>query len=247
MDVGVGNQCMLVPHTAPSVAHAIPTQGLFSHKSFPDLAVGDVVSIADGELNLLITDITESGLECTALTAFFLTSGRSLSIRNKPFTFSANSEKDLQLVTRLQHANVRFLVSFTQSARDLQQLKAINPAIETIPKIENIIGDDALAGLLPYCKWVMLGRGDLSLAAHANQQFLFQKRLIDICHAHKRQLIVATGILAGIGDRGLPTIADVMDYGYLSNMGVDAFLITGTNALHKPFETLQFMRAFGLG
>ncbi len=243
--IEAGQNCVLIPHTAVPTPNAIPTLGLFTHTSFPTLAVNDIVSIADGELNLLITDINASGLHCRALTSFFLTAGRSLSMRNKSFPFSANSDKDLSLVRHPQPPNVHYLVSFTQSAHDLLQLKSIQPNINVIPKIENILDDAAIANILQHCNTVMLGRGDLSTGAPAHQLFGFQKRLIDMCHMHQKQLIIATGILGGIGEKGTPTIADVMDYGYLRDSGINAFLIAGTNALHKPFETLQYMQSFG--
>lgn len=222
----------------------IPTENFFSHAKFHELTIGDIISIADDELNLKIKSITKTQILCEALNSFPLTSGRSISIKNKPFPFEANSEKDLRFVQNLTTRGVKLLVSFTKSADDIRTVRDIQPELEVVPKIESILDDETLAEIINECQTVMLGRGDLSTSAQPNELFAFQNRLIGLCKKRNKQLIIATGILAGIGEKGAPSITDIMDYGYLRDVGVDAFLIAGSNAHNMPFETLQFMEKF---
>lgn len=225
-------------------AETIATEGLFNHNSFSTLVPGDIISVADDQLNLQIKSIGISGIICEALNSFHLTSGRSISIKNKPFAFEANSEKDLALAKALQYKNVKLLVSFARSVDDLLQVKVLQPDMDVIPKIESILDDATILQMLEHCDTVMLGRGDLSTSVKPNELFTFQQRLIDLCTENNKQLIVATGLLEGIADNGYPSIAEMMDYGYLRDRGIKAFLIAGSNARKKPFETLAFMRSF---
>ena len=246
MDVNAGEEYWLTNGEQKSSVPIIPTLDFFNHENFPNLEPGDIISIADDELNLLVKEVWANAIVCEALSAFFLTSNRSLVLKNKPFSIKANSEVELQFMGNLKDIpdNVKFVVSFTRNANDLLQLKALQPQVEPIPKIESILSDTDLIEIMQHCNSLMLGRGDLPLNCKSSELFSFQQRLINLCKQHNKQLIIGTGLLNGIGDKQSPTIAEVMDYGYLRRQGVEAFLIAGSNALYQPVMTLEFMREF---
>jgi pyruvate kinase len=246
LHVVAGVEYQLVNQGSQASLPVIPTAGFFGHDSFSKLTAGDIISIADDELNLVIREVREGSVLCEALNSFHLTSNRSISVKNKPFTFEPNSERDIAFVRNMKHVhdNVKLLVSFTKKAGDILTLKALQPLIDIIPKIETVLDDASLIEIMGCCKTILLGRGDLSTSSQANELFIFQKSLIELCKLHGKQMIVGTGLLASIGDNKTPTISEVTDYGYLRNAGVDAFLISGSNAHNKPFETLEFMQDF---
>jgi pyruvate kinase len=248
LDVQSGIEYHLVDQATKSSLPVIPTVSFFSHASFPKLVSGDIISIADDELNLVVKYVKDDIVACKALNSFYLTSNRSISVKNKPFAFEANSERDILFVRNLKHirSNVKLLVSFAKKADDIRKLRAIQPGVEIIPKIETVLGDTALLEIMDCCQTIMLGRGDLSTSSQPNEMFVFQQRLIDLCKTNNKKLIVGTGLLASIGDGMTPTISEVMDYGYLRNVGIEGFLIAGSNAHKKPLETLQFMQDFEL-
>jgi pyruvate kinase len=246
LNVLTGKEYQLLSHDSESLPTAIPTSGFFCHESFSKLTFGDIISIADDELNLMVKEVQENLVLCEALNSFHLSSNRSISVKNKPFSFEANSDKDLLFVQNMKQnaGNVRILVSFTKNAGDIRKLKSLQPQIDFIPKIETILDDAALLEIMQECQTILLGRGDLSTSSQPKEIFSFQKRLIDLCFAQKKELIIGTGLLSGIGDNKPPSISDVMDYGYLRSMGIQAFLISGSNAHKKPLETLKFMSEF---
>jgi pyruvate kinase len=248
VDVQSGFDYLLVNQDADLSLADIPTMNFFTHDSFPMLTVGDIISIADDELNLQVMDVTETFVSCKALNSFHLTSNRSISVKNKPFAFFANSDKDMLFVRNLKDVpqNIKLLVSFTKKAADIQKLKSIQPEIEIIPKIETILDEATLLEIMACCQTILLGRGDLSTSSKPNEIFAFQELLIDLCKIHGKKLIIGTGLLAGIGDKQTPSISDVMDYSYLRHMGIDAFLISGSNAHNEPLITLKFIKDFEL-
>ncbi len=246
LSITAGTEYKLVKQESESSLGFIPTVNFFNHKDFLNLTIGDVISIADDELNLLVKDVKETFVLCEAINSYNLNSNRSISVKNNPFIFEANSNRDIRFVESLKYtqSNIKLLVSFTKSADDILKLKALQPQTEIIAKIENILVDKKLIEILDCCETVLLGRGDLSTAYKPNEIFEFQKRLIDLCKKHNKKLIIGTGLLTGISDKQTPSISEVMDYGYLRNMGVDAFLISGSNANNQPLKTLQFMNNF---
>lgn len=227
-------------------AHHIPTASFFDHENFPDLCPGDVISIADDELNLLIQEIVENTVSCVALNSYHLTSFRSMGLKNKSFDITANSEVDLHFVENIKTLNssMKLVISFVRKAEEILKVKALQPEIEVIPKIETIISESDLLEIVNCCDTLMLGRGDLSLSCKPNELFHFQQLLIDLCKTHKKKLIVGTGLLANLSNKQSPTISEVVDYGYLRHQGIESFLISGSNALKYPVETLAFMREF---
>jgi pyruvate kinase len=244
--IQAGQEYVLAKPGSETSFPMIPLDNFFDHANFPNLATGDIISIADDELNMLVKEVSETFVRCEALNSFHLSSNRSLSVKNNPFVVTANSEKDLLFVQHLKDipAYVKLLVSFTRDAGDILQLKALHPGADIIPKIETIIDDTTLLEILTCCQSVMLGRGDLSLACKPNELFAFQKKLIDLCKAQQKQLIIGTGLLTGIGDKGSPSIPEVMDFSYLRSQGIEGFLITGTNAQKSPVATLEFISGF---
>ncbi|MBL7711783.1 MAG: hypothetical protein JNL13_04940, partial [Chitinophagaceae bacterium] len=246
LEIQAGRAYMLVPAETDYQLPGIPLDNFFDHADFPGLASGDTISIADDELNMRVQEVSSAFVHCVALNTFRLSANRSLSVKNKPFTVAAHSEKDLKLVQQMSDVpdNLKFVVSFTRQPEDILCLKALQPAADIIPKIETLLDDDALQGILACSQTLMLGRGDLSLACRPKELFAFQQQLIHLCRAQGKRLIVATGLLPGIGEKGFPAIAEIADYAQLRQQGVDAFLITGTNAQRYPAQTLQFMRDF---
>jgi pyruvate kinase len=229
LNIVLGKEYRLTDQSKDSLPEAIPTLNFFSHERFAELKTGDVISVADDELNFLVTEISESYILCKAHNSFRLTSNRSISVKNKPFDFFANSAKDLLFVENMKEPehNVKLLVSFTRKADDILKLKYLQPDVDIIPKIENVLDDATLVDILSCCQTIMLGRGDLSTSSAVTELFSFQKRLINLCMIHNKRLIIGTGLLQGIGHQQSPSIAEIMDYGYLCDRGIDAFLISG--------------------
>ena len=236
----------LVDQEIESSLGCIPTVNFFSHKGFLSLKSGDIISIADNELNLLVKEVQEKYVLCKAINSFDLSSNRSISVKNNPFVFEANSDRDICFVKNLKFtkSNIKLLVSFTKSAKDIMRIKDLQPKIDVLAKIENVLDDEKLIEILDCCETVLLGRGDLSTAHKPSEIFKFQKHLIDLCNKQKKKLIIGTGLLNGISDKETPSIAEIMDYGYLRSMNIEAFLIPGSMTNKQIIETLKFMNDF---
>lgn len=246
--VNSGEEYHLIGEETKSSSTIIPTINFFNHTSFSNLSKGDIISLADDQLNLLVKEIREDVVICEALNSYNLASNRSLSVKSNPFSFEANSERDLHFVRNLKHLqpNIKLIVSFAKKSSDLKTIKALRPELEVIPKVESVVDDKNLLEILECCETVLLGRGDLSTAHQPNEIFKFQKHLIELCRTHNKKIIVGTGLLTGMSEMQGPSIAEVMDYGYLRSMGVEAFLLSSSNSNNQTQRTIEFMNEFEL-
>ena len=57
----------------------------------------------------------------------------------------------------------------------------------------------------------MLGRGDLFLNANVCDLFFYQLNVKDVVHKYRRSFYLATGLLASLEEKRIPSQADIID------------------------------------
>ncbi|MGV3611311.1 MAG: pyruvate kinase [Fluviicola sp.] len=227
---------------------AIPTTGFLPQLDRTIVLEGDIVSIADGELDMRIRSIDENSVSCEALNSFFLTSNRSFNIVGNKLPVKPVSAQDLELLKELAKseiaAKVQILVSFVTKASHVEYVKNISSNFKVVSKVETLVGSADLKEIIEASDSLMLGRGDLTSTSKMSELFPFQKKIIEICKASNKELMLATGLFGDLKNSSKPSISDIMDFGFLRDMGVKAFLIAGSNANKYPFETLDLITNF---
>ena len=231
-----------------SAKNKIPTTSFLSQLDRTKVFPGDIVSIADGELDLKIQSINENSVSGEALNSFFLTSNRSFTIRGNKLPVQPVSAHDLELLQQLAQSgfssSLKVLISFVAKAAHVQYVKQLVPDFRIVSKIETLVPSVDLNQIIEVSDSIMLGRGDLTSTSKMSDVFPFQKAVIEGCKLMNKELILATGLFADLKNSGKPSISDLMDFGYLRNRGVSSFLIAGSNANHYPFETLDLITNF---
>lgn len=226
----------------------IPTTGFLPQLDRTKVLEGDIVSIADGELEMKILNLNGHPVRCEALNSFFLTSNRSFTIKGNKLPVKPVSASDLELLEQLAQSgysgHVKILVSFVSKVSHVENVKKLVPGFHVVSKVETIIPEDALEQIIQASDSIMLGRGDLTSTSKMHEVFPFQKKVIEECKKQGKELILATGLFGDLKNTGKPGISDVMDFGFLRDMGVNAFLIAGSNANQYPFETLDLITNF---
>lgn len=226
----------------------IPTIGFLSHLDRSKISEGDIVSIADGELEMKVINLNGHPVRCEALNSFFLTSNRSFTIKGNKLPVKPVSTNDSELLEQLAQSGysgqVKILVSFVTAVSHVEYVRQLVPGFHIISKIETIVPNDELQEVIRASDSVMLGRGDLTSTSKMSEVFHFQKKVIELCKANDKELILATGLFGGLNNAGKPGISDLMDFGFLRDMEVNAFLIAGSNANKYPFETLDLITNF---
>ena len=230
------------------VENNIPTIDFLPKLDRTKVSEGDIVSIADGELEMKIINLNGHPVRCEALNNFFLTSNRSFTIKGNKLPVKPVSAHDLKLLERLVELDysgqVKILVSFITKATHVEYVRQIVPGFHIVSKIETIVPDDELQEIIQASDSVMLGRGDLTSTSKMSEVFSFQKKVITLCKAHDKELILATGLFGDLKNTGKPSVSDLMDFGFLRDMEINSFLIAGSNANQYPFETLELITNF---
>jgi pyruvate kinase len=229
-------------------ANEIPTLNFLERIDRTKVFPGDICSIADGEVDMKIVSMDEQGIVCEAQNSFLLTSNRSFSIKGNKLPAKPISQNDQNLLDELKLLDIskdlKILVSFVTQATQVSYVKEISPNFEVISKIEDVIPDPDLEEIIRVSDGVMLGRGDLISTSKMSDVFPFQKNVIEKCSVLKKELILATGLFGDLKNSGKPSISDIMDFGFLRSLNVEAFLIAGSNANQFPFETLDLITNF---
>ncbi|MEO6302427.1 MAG: pyruvate kinase [Bacteroidia bacterium] len=230
------------------IKNEIPTLNLFARIDRTKIFVGDLISIADGEVEMEIVELSDCSITCVAQNSFFLTSNRSFNIKGNKLPVHPISNHDQLLLDTIKLIDIsnrtKILVSFVTKASQVKYVKDISENFYVISKIENILNEQDLEEIINTSDAIMLGRGDLISTSKMSEVFVFQKSIIDKCKSLNKELIVATGLFGNLKNSNKPSISDIMDFGFLRNLKVDAFLIAGSNAIHHPFETLNLINNY---
>jgi pyruvate kinase len=243
-----GDTYILCNEKSDPAKNEIPTINFLTRIDRTKVFEGDVVSIADGELEMNIVFMNEHSVTCVAQNSFLLTSNRSFNIKGNKLPAHPISVDDQAFLDKIKFPDIskhiKILVSFVTQASHVKYVKDISPDFQVISKIENVISEQDLEAIIMISDGIMLGRGDLVSTSRMSEVFPFQKSIIEKCKALNKELILATGLFGDIKNSNKPSISDILDFGYLRSLNVNAFLIAGTNARHYPFETLHFMTNF---
>ena len=181
-----------------------------------DIAVGARLLIADGELELRVTDKTDEELMCEFVRGGTLRSRKSVNVPGMKIDLPSVTEKDRRFIEWAVKNDVDFIAhSFVRSAGDVHAVQEIldryDSPIKIISKIENQQGIDNLDEIVEASYGVMVARGDLGVELPAEAIPNAQRRIVERCIAAKRPVIIATQMLYSMVRSPRPTRAEVSD------------------------------------
>ena len=212
-----------------------------------DLAVGNVILIDDGVLELKVVEKQTGYLVCEVQNEAALGSNKSLNVPGVGINLPSLSEKDRHNINWAIEKDLDFIahsfVRCKQDVLDIQQLlDRQNSRIKIIAKIENQAGVDHIDEILEVAYGIMIARGDLGIEIPAEKIPAIQQGLIRKCVEVKKPVIVATQILHSMITNPHPTRAEVTDIAHAINDRTDALMLSGETAIGKyPVEAVQIM------
>lgn len=213
----------------------------------PDVPVGAHMLIADGELEIVVTDKSDRELTCCFITGGRLLPRKSVNVPGVSLNLPSVTEKDRRFIEWAVRNDVDFIAhSFVRSVRDVQAVQEIldkyDSPIKIISKIENREGLDNLDEIIEASYGVMVARGDLGVELPAEQIPAAQRMIVDRCIAAKRPVIIATQMLYSMVRSPRPTRAEVSDVASAIYERVDAVMLSDeTAAGDYPVEAVSTM------
>jgi len=250
-----GNSLLLSPGDVYTITSrdVVCNKGMISvnYNNFAaDVKPGEKILLDDGKL--LLKAVSSNGNDeviAQVIQGGILSSRKGVNLPKTLLTLPSLSEKDLDDLKFILTLNVQWIaLSFVRSAADIEHLRQliIEGCIGTPPrivaKIEKPEAVENAAAIIRASDALMIARGDLGVETPQEQVPVVQKRLIRMCIAASKPIIVATQMMEGMINSLRPTRAEVSDVANSVLDGADALMLSGeTSVGYYPVQTVETM------
>lgn len=211
------------------------------------LKVGDRLLIDDGEMEFLVTEVSDGNITATAQNDGHLGSRKSVNLPGVKIDLPAVTERDRRNIGYAVELGVDFIAhSFVRSAADVKEVQDILDSLSAdtkiISKIENQEGIDNFDEILNASYGIMVARGDLGIEVPAERIPGIQSMMINKCITAHKPVIVATQMLHTMIEHPRPTRAEISDVANAVYQRADAMMLSGETAYGKyPVEAVKIM------
>ncbi|HBF88506.1 MAG TPA: pyruvate kinase [Bacteroidales bacterium] len=217
-----------------------------------EIPIGSQILIDDGDIELIVEELTDLGLRCVAQNGGKIKNKKSINVPNVSFGLPSLSEKDKKYVEFAIQHDIDFIAhSFVRNKKDVKDIQDIldakNSKIKIIAKIENYEGVNNIDEIIDCVYGVMIARGDLAIEIPYEKIPGIQKTIINKCIKKRRPVIVATQMLHSMIQNPRPTRAEVSDIANAIYSKVDAIMLSGETTFGKyPIEAIKTMNKIAI-
>ncbi|HEU0052754.1 MAG TPA: pyruvate kinase [Longimicrobium sp.] len=217
--------------------------------TFPELAddveVGDVVLLADGLMELIVTDVAPPRVTMRVIHGGELSSNKGINLPTTRISIPSLTAKDLRDLEFALEQEVDYIaLSFVRSAEDVADLVRRIPegGPLVVVKVEKGLALQNLPAILEVSAAAMVARGDLGVELPFEQVPLAQKRMIQLANLASRPVITATQMLESMIENPRPTRAEASDVANAIIDGTDAVMLSAETATGKfPIQAVTSM------
>ena len=213
-----------------------------------DLSVGATVLVDSGLIRLRVEEKDHCHVRCRVLTPGTLGSRRHINLPGIDVNLPSLTEKDEQDIRVGVEAGIDFIaLSFVRRGEDILALRALLDGLGSkariIAKIEDQSGLKNLEGIVKAADAVMVARGDLGIEIDYFVLPLVQTRIVEMCLAYGKPVIIATQLLESMINMPMPTRAEISDVSNAVRERADAVMLSGetTTGLY-PLECIEVMK-----
>lgn len=230
-----------------------PTEGVrgvsVNYPNLPaDVKVGATVLVDSGLIRLQILEKDETRVQCRVMTPGRLGSRRHINLPGVDVSLPSLTEKDERDIRDGVAAGIDFVaLSFVRRGEDIQTLRTfldgLGSKARIIAKIEDQTGLRNLEDIVKATDAVMVARGDLGIEIDYHVLPLVQSRIVEMCQAQGKPVIIATHLLESMISVPMPTRAEVSDISTAVREQADAIMLSGetTTGLY-PLECVEVMK-----
>lgn len=211
------------------------------------VSVGQKILIGDGDVELVVTEVSNGVMRCSVVFGEVLKPGKALNLPGCNYTTDVLTEKDKE---NLRHAIVTgwdfVSPSFIQDKESALQVREFikGSDMQIIAKIENQVGIDNIDEILEVVDGIMVARGGLGVELGLSKVPMVQKLLIEKANNAGKPVITATQMLESMTNNPSPTRAEANDVATAILSGTDAIMLSGESSAGKyPAEAVAFMSA----
>ncbi|MGZ8630470.1 MAG: pyruvate kinase [Actinomycetota bacterium] len=205
-----------------------------------DLREGDRVLLADGAVELLVTEIDGETVRTECVRGGVVRSGQGVNVPAERLGLPAVTVRDREGLDRALDLGVDLIAqSFVRSPDDLHEMRGLmgDRVVPIVAKIETRPAIEHIESILEVTDALMVARGDLGVELPMEQIPLLQKDLLRRARAAGRPVVVATQMLESMIRAPRPTRAEATDVANAVLDGADAIMLSGETAIGEyPFE-----------
>jgi pyruvate kinase len=219
--------------------------------SYPNLPgevkEGDRLLLADGLMELVVVNASETEIKCRVITGGILTSHKGINLTTGTIHAPSLTEKDQHdLIFGLEHDVDYIALSFVKTADDIRMIKEIisknGKEVPVIAKIEKHEALERLDEIIEISDGIMVARGDLGVEMPPEDVPLIQKSIIQKANYAGKPVITATQMLRSMVSSPRPTRAEAADVANAVLDGSDAVMLSEETASGSyPVEAVRFM------
>ncbi|MCF6286874.1 MAG: pyruvate kinase [Candidatus Hydrogenedentes bacterium] len=212
-----------------------------------DVKTGDRIMMADGTLELRVTDVQAPEIHCTIIRGGILGESKGINLPGVTIAEPSLTKKDrIDLEFIIKEKADFVALSFVRAPEDISQLREIlqkaGSDIGIVAKIERPEALECFDEIASLSDAIMVARGDLGVEVDFEEVPSIQKRLIHRCNEFGVPVITATQMLESMVFADQPTRAEVTDVANAIYDGTDAVMLSGETASGKyPIEACTVM------
>jgi len=232
--LSVGDEVVLgaggIPVTHPEVLGCLPS--------------GVRILLADGTLELTVLGPVKNGARCRVIRGGLLSGGKGVNVPGVALSLPALTPFDRESLAEVRAMGFDCVaLSFVQRPEDVAEARAlVGQGLWVLAKVELAESVRQMDEIVALCDGAMVARGDLGVELDLYQVPLVQRRLVDLCNAQAKPVIVATQMLRSMVDSLVPTRAEVADVANAVWDGADAVMLSEETAVGKhPVEAVRAM------
>lgn len=232
VQINPGDRLTITTHEVLGTATLVST----SYKNLPqDVKPGDKILLDDGNLELRVISKTQEDVLTEVVHGGILKSKKGINLPNTSVSAPSLTEKDFEdLMFGLANDVDWVALSFVRTAQDILSLREIiqahNKHTKIVAKIEKPEAVDNMATIVEATDAVMVARGDLGVEIPGELVPIIQKKLVRMCNAAAKPVIVATQMLESMIKNPRPTRAETNDVANAVMDGADAVMLSAESA-----------------
>ena len=211
---------------------------------FAALAPGAELLLDDGKLRLVVERCGADFADTRVAVGGRLSEHKGVNVPGVLLPITALTEKDrVDLTLALELGADWIALSFVQRPEDVSEARAlIGDRAAIVVKLEKPAAVDCLDEIVALSDAVMVARGDLGVELPAERVPAIQKRIVRLCRAAGKPVIVATQLLESMVESPVPTRAEASDVATAIYDGADAVMLSAESAVGRyPVPTVDMM------
>lgn len=206
----------------------------------------------DGRLNFVVDELRDSVVLARMIQGTVpLKSSNSLFLPDSPSAFTAVTNPDCALFSALAAQNLCpdwIALSLIASAEDIREARAevrqiLGSEIKIMAKFETVSAVESAEEIIEEADGLMVARGDLGLAVGYIRLPEVQEKLVALGRRAGKATVVATQVMEGFAETGLPQRAELSDLSLIARQRADAVMLGKETVFSpRPLDCIRLAR-----